>query len=98
MANKQAMEQADSFFDYAEKRREYVGDIVSEGVKNTTAKMREKKKNIDGNTRGVKAESKKEEAPAKKASAKKTSAKKTSAKKSPAKKAAPRKTKKTDAQ
>ncbi len=59
-ANKQAMEQADSFFEYASKRQEFVEDMVSEGVKNTKAKIEEKKKeNANAKSTKAKAGSKK---------------------------------------
>jgi hypothetical protein len=54
------MEQADSFFEYASKRQEFVEDMVSEGVKNTKAKIEEKKKeNANAKSTKAKAGSKK---------------------------------------
>lgn len=53
-ANRQAMEQADSFFEFASKRQEYVEDMISEGVKNTKTKIEEKKKE-NANAKSTKA-------------------------------------------
>lgn len=59
-ANRQAMEQADSFFEFASKRQEYVEDMISEGVKNTKTKIEEKKKeNANAKSTKAKAGSKK---------------------------------------
>ena len=72
MANKFAIEQTDSFLDYAMQSQQYVKDAVSEGVKNVETKIEEKKEanKQDGKKKSAprakaapKAEEKKEAAP-----------------------------------
>ena len=86
MANKQATEQADAFIDFVSQRQKFNKDMVSEGVKNTKAKIDEKKAEAK-----KAAEKAAEKAEPKKAPAKKADAKKAEAKKEPAKKAEPKK-------
>ena len=71
MANKFAIEQTDSFLDYAMQSQQYIKDAVSEGVKNVETKIEEKKEaKQDGKKKSAprakaapKAEEKKEAAP-----------------------------------